>query len=218
MSKVLRLVKHNLRESIIVIAMIVCIVPFTPLGSFRDDVTQRSKDVGHAFTDELEPGMSVTQYFVAKYSDLESIEFVVYYDGDVKDGNLLFELLDSDDNLLFVKEISYCYVENYTYDGVETDLKLKRFHTYKYRITNMDIVENVPKVVYETDRRKDAAPNRSMEFDGKVTEGNLLTRYVWNAPIAWYHVLSVAACIGVVGFTLMKLTKTEKKEKNIEVG
>lgn len=195
----------------ILFLMVMCIIPFWPLGLVREEVQQLSGSESHAWTGAIEPGMTVTQAFQASHGRLLSLEIVLDYDvSQVLEGNLLFEILDAEDNILYQQKIPYDQIDNYAYYPIEMNLKLKRYHIYKYCVTNLDITENMPKAVYTVDEKMHAAPNRQMTFNGETVEGKAMTRYKWNATLRFHNLLAVAACIGVTGFTLIEIAERKK--------
>ncbi|MBR1476801.1 MAG: hypothetical protein IJ608_02425 [Lachnospiraceae bacterium] len=211
MKKICLRIKKNLINSVILFIMFICILMVWPFGVLHQEVEHRSGDYLHAQTMPLEIGDSMEQTFWAYGRRLKTLAFVLDYDNDAVEGNILFEIEDNKGNSVFSKEISYSDIENYVYFEVETDVLLKRFHTYKYRITNFDIMQNAPRVVYTGSRRQNAIPNLHMDFANERTDGNALTLYRWDSALTLMNGLAVIAFIGIVGFVLMDILTGKEK-------
>lgn len=194
--------------------MIFCLLPFWPLGLVREVEEERSGDSGHGVTEEMIPGTGMIQTFRAEHSQLKKLDFVLNYDeSQGREGTILFELLDEKDGIVYQEEIPYSQIDQYTYHTVSLDIELKKHHIYKYCLTNLDITENIPRVVYTVEEQMHAAPNREMTFAGETVDGQSLTRYTWNRPLRYYNVMAVAGLIGCAGFTLTELAG-QKGKKN----
>ena len=202
--KMIEYIKNNKLKSFIFALMLICVLPFWPLGVFRDSIEHRTGNSGHALTAPLKQGERVVQSFKAVRTRLTSIDFVIDFEEDLRSGSVLFEVLDPDNDVIFETVIPYSQIPGYSYCRVDVNLKLKKYRTYSYRITNIDIADNLPVIVYETDEKEDALPNNGMDFGGTAIEGNSLTRYIWDVPIRFYHILAIYACIGTVGFTVIE--------------
>lgn len=190
-------------QKLILTVMAACILPF--FGIVREDTEQRSGDASHILTEALAPGASFSQSFRASYQTLKALDFVVDYDdGSPQNGTLLFELLDAEDHVLHRQEIPYSQIGGYVYHRIELDMRLKRHRLYTYRITNLDITENMPRAVCTTDPSMHALPNRLLTFDGTEMEAKALTRYLWDTPLRLHYVLAFSAFIGLAGFTLVE--------------
>lgn len=200
-------------QKIILAVCLLCLLPFWPLGLVREDVEQRSKDASHQIADPLAPGDSLTQSFRASHGTLKALDFVLECDdGQPKNGTLLFQLTDAGNHVLYSEELPYSQIGGYRYHRVDLNLSLKWQRLYTYRITNLDITENMPRPVYTSDPSMHAAPNRRMTLKGEEIQGAALTRYTWNAPLRLHYVLAIAGFIGTVGFTLTEAAGPGRKQ------
>lgn len=211
----MKMKEKNLAQRIVLVIMILCILPFWPLGMEREFIEQRSGDSGHALSQELMVGDSMAQTFRAAYSHLLTVDFAVDYDREqVLAGNILFELLDKKGNVLYQELIPYNEISAYSYYTIEVNQSLKKYQTYQYRITNVDIESNCPKVVYTAMEEMHAPNNREMTIGQQKIEGQALTRYEWDAPLTYPHVLAIIGCITVIGFFVIALIQEKEGSRS----
>lgn len=201
-------------QGIILFVMIVCMLAVYPGKIVKRDITMRSGDLYYELTPELQPGMSSDQYFVAKQSYVKDIDFAVdTQNAKVKEGTLRFELFDAEENLLYNEEVPYSDVINRTYYSINVEMKLKRNQIYHYRITNIDVTENIPSVVYSTEESMYSEPNCGLYYEGVQQAGEALTRYVWRGALKWNHLLGIWGFIAAVGFFLCEIVASRKMKE-----
>ncbi len=184
-----------------------------PVHPFREVGYDHTGNDGHEITRPLEIGESITQYFRATDNNLIQLEFVVDYDERyVKTGQLKFELLDSGQNVVFAEDLDYGAMPDYKYNGPVINVRLKKGQEYSYRLTNVNITENKPGIVYTSDSESCSLKKGRVEFDGTVTEGEILTKITSNKPLTVENRLALCGCIGMIGFGAYELlNRIEKK-------
>ena len=183
-----------------------------PVHPFREVDSVRSGDEGHVQTEPMEIGESITQYFVARDNNIIQIEFVVSCDDRLlQAGEMLFELLDEEDSVIYTETLDYARMPDYGYGGPVVNVRVRMGRQYAYRLTNLSIEENMPCGVYTTDKTMCCLKKGMMEVGGQQTEGELLTRITTNRPLTAENTLAIWGCIGIVGFGLYEvLTRLEK--------
>lgn len=187
-----------------------------PVHPFREVISVRSGDEGHALTEPIGIGENISQHFKAADNNLIQIEFVVSLDDTLpREGEILFELLDRNGEALYSQNLNYADMRDYTYGGPVVNVRVKRGGQYVYRLTNLNISENQPRGVYTGDRNMYCLKKGVLEVSGQQVQGELLTRVTTNSPLNAANTLAIWGCIGMVGFTLLEcLERVERKRKD----
>lgn len=177
-----------------------------PLCLIRDEEENRSGDSGHYFTEELQTGMSFTQNFRAEESFLGAIDYALSFDATLPlEGKFLFELADSDGKVLYSQEYPFNLTPDYSYCRIEVNQRLKKGEVYQYRLTNLDVAQNFPQVVYTQDAEMHAENNCGMTFNGEAFAGEALSQYTWEVPMDWWKILGYSGFMGIFVFTIYEL-------------
>jgi hypothetical protein len=201
---------------LIIMVMVASMLAVWPIRPFREVGSVRSGDEGHSIAEPLEEGESITQTFKAADNNIIQLEYVFTYDETMpREGELLFELLDKEGNVLYEETVDYGQVPNYSYNGSILNLKLKKGRMYSYRLTNLSVTDNKPCGVYTTDKTMYGIKKGSLNVAGENVEGELLTRITANKPLTAENTLAVWGCIGLVGFSAYELLD-RIQEKNVK--
>jgi hypothetical protein len=201
---------------LIIMVMVASMLVVWPIRPFREVGSVRSGDEGHSIAEPLEEGESITQTFKAADNNIIQLEYVLTYDETMpREGELLFELLDKEGNVLYEETVDYGQVPNYSYNGSILNLKLKKGRMYSYRLTNLSVTDNKPCGVYTTDKTMYGIKKGSLNVAGENVEGELLTRITANKPLTAENTLAVWGCIGLVGFSAYELLD-RIQEKNVK--
>lgn len=200
-------------KALLVLVSVACMLWVGPVHPIREVGADHTGNDGHEITRPLEVNESITQYFRATDNNLIQLEFAVDFDERYpKEGQLRFELLDSEENVLFVGDLDYGAMPDYKYNGPIINVRLKKGREYSYRLTNVDITDNKPCIVYTSDSESCSLKKGRLEFDGMITEGEILTKITSNKPLAVENRLAMCGCIGMIGFGVYEmLNRIEKK-------
>lgn len=197
-------------------AVIACILWVGVIHPFREVEYAYTGNEGHEITRPLEVNESITQYFRATDNNLIQLEFAVDFDERYpKEGQLYFELLDAEGNAVYAEVLDYGQMPDYKYNGPIVNVRLKKGKEYVYRLTNLNVTENMPCAIYTTDEEMCSLKKGKIEFAGEVMEGELITKITANVPLDANHTLAICGCIGMVGFAVYEvLSRIEKGQKN----
>lgn len=201
-----------------ILLIVACMLWVWPIHPFKEVGSVRSGDEGHAFTEPLAVGEALTQSFRATDNNLIQLEFVMDYDAaKSRQGTLYFELLDAKGKVLFAQHLDYGQMPAYKYSGPVINVRLKKGKQYSYRITNLDITENMPRGVYTTQSAAYGLKKGVLYVGGQEVDGELLTRITANKPLPIYDTLAIWGAIGLVGFGGYEVLKamTKRKEESV---
>ncbi len=202
-------------QKVILVLMLMAMAGIWPLCLVRQNAENRSGDFNHSFTEEMQQGMVITQNFRAEESYLKTIDYVLEFDAERPlKGEFRFELLGQDGKVLYSENVPYNLTPKYTYCGVEVKQWLHKGEIYQFRLTNVNVPENFPKLVYSNTEEMHAQNNCGLEMNGQVISGEALTRYTWKVPFDLERILAVWAVTGVVAWSFYEFTK--KKEQSSE--
>lgn len=189
-----------------------CMLWVWPVHPFREVVALRSGDEGHEISKPLGVNESVTQYFKAPDNNLIQLEFVIDFDERYpKSGEVYFELLDSNGNAVFAETMDYGQMPDYKYNGPVINVRMKRGQRYAYRLTNLNVTENMPCVVYTVKDTRYCLKKGMLEIAGEEVSGEFLTRITTNKPLDAGNTLAIWGCIGMVGFLVYELLGSLEK-------
>lgn len=202
-------------KALLVLVIVACMLWVGPVHPIREVGYDHTGNDGHEITRPLEVNESITQYFRATDNNIIQLEFAVDFDERyVKEGQLKLELMDSLGNIVFAETLDYGAMPDYKYSGPLINIRLKKGREYSYRLTNLNITENKPCIVYTSDEEACSLKKGRMEFDGTVIEGEILTKITSNKPLTTENRLALCGCIGLIGFSIYELLN--RIEKNGE--
>ena len=201
-------------KKLLVLLVIACMLWVGPVHPFRRVDYAHTGNEEHEITRPLEVNESITQYFRATDNNLIQLEFAVDFDERYpKEGQLYFELLDFGGNVIYEEVLDYGQMPDYKYNGPIINVRLQKGREYAYRLTNLNVTENMPCGVYTTDSTMCSLRKGRIVFDGKTMDGELLTKITSNKPLAANNVLAIWGCIGMVGFLVYEvLARMEKMQ------
>jgi len=188
-------------KKLLILLVIACMLWVWPVHPFREVESVRSGNEGHEISKPLQVNESAVQYFKAPDNNLIQLEFVVDFDERYpKEGQLYFELLDSKGEAVFAESMDYAQIPDYKYNGPVINVRLKKGRQYAYRITNVNVTENMPCVVYLVKENNYCLKKGSLEISGEAVQGEFLTRITTNKPLDAANTLAIWGCIGMIGF------------------
>lgn len=177
-----------------------------PLCLVRDEVDNRTGDMGHCMTEEMQVGMNFTQTFRAKKNLLGSIDYVFTFDPTLPlEGKFLVEILDEEGRDVYSREYPFNLTPDYSFCSLEVNQRLKKGAVYQLRVTNLDVTQNLPRVVYTEDPGMFADNNGEMTFNGEEIAGQALTRYTWKIPMDWRKILCYSGFMGLFAFVAFEV-------------
>lgn len=196
----------KIAKRLLVLLIVASMLWVWPVHPFREVESVHSGDVGHKLSKPLQVNESAIQYFKAPDNNLIQLEFVVDFDERYpREGQLYFELLDSEGQAVFTETLDYAQIPDYKYYGPVINVRLKRGRQYAYRITNLNVTENQPSVVYLEKEKLFCLKKGSLEVAGEAVWGEFLTRITTNKPLDAANTLAIWGCIGMVGFGLYEV-------------
>ena len=168
-------------------------------------------------TEEMQVGMNFTQTFRAKKSILGSFDYVLTFDPTLPlEGKFLVEILDEEGRDVYSREYPFNLTPDYSYCTLEVNQRLKKGAVYQLRVTNLDVTQNLPRVVYTRDADMFADNNSEMTFHGTKIAGQALTRYTWKVPMNWLKIIcysSFMCLFACAAFEVEELRMAWKKDK-----
>lgn len=201
-------------KRVILCIMIAGMLWVWPIHPFREVGSVRSGDGGHLLTEPLNIGESLVQHFRAADNNIIQIEFVLSCDDTAPQaGELLFELLDRDGNVLLAESMDYAQIQDYSYGGPVVNQRVKRWGQYAYRITNVSVVENPPRGVYTEDPAMTGLKKGTLDAPGRTVGGELLTRITANKALTAENTLAIWGCMGMVIFGVCEVLERYGKRK-----
>lgn len=202
-------------KRLLVLLIAACMLWVWPVHPFKEVGTERSGDDGHVISKPIEVNESIAQSFKATDNNLIQLEFVIDYDERYpKEGQLRFELLDSKGEAVFVETLDYGQMPDYKYNGPIINVRLKKGRQYTYRLTNLNVTENMPCGVYTTHSASYSLKKGTLEIAGETLEGELLTRITANKPLTTGNTLAIWGCVAMVGFGVYELLERREKALN----
>ena len=177
-----------------------------PVHPLREVTTRRSGDEGHLITEPLQIGESLTQYFRMPADNVIQLEFVLTGEEDgFGDGQLLFEFLDPQGNVLQEQLLDCAQLPDYSYTGVVVNLRTRRGAEYAYRLTNVSVAEAAPCGVWVADPAMQVLQKARLVDAQGAHDGELLTRLTTNSPVPLANSMALWGCIALVGFSCIEL-------------
>lgn len=205
----MKLLKRLLVGMVFVGVLGICI-----LHPFKEVSTVSTGNEEHQITGPIGIGENIVQHFRAADDNLIELKFAVDFDERYpKEGKLLFELMDAKGNVLSVEEMDYAQMPDYKYIGAIINLPLDKGKMYAYRLTNVNITENLPCGIYTTDSEMCSLKKGKVEFAGETFEGELITQITSNKPLEADETMMICGCIGMVGFLLYEVLVCLEKRK-----
>ena len=207
--------KSTKLQKLIILIMIAAMIVIWPLCLFRKEVANRSGDSGHALTEEMQVGMTVIQRFRAEEMFLKSVEYVLDFDATLPlEGEFLFELLDEEGKVLHSQTKPFNLTPDYAYCDIQINKYVLKNKIYQFRLTNLNIKENVPRLVCSIEEDMHAENNCGMKWNGQDFDGEALTMYTWTAPLDFQKVLVLYGMIGITGCVLYEFAGILSERKN----
>lgn len=208
--------KSNLVQRLILLVAIVGMLLVWPGCIVRSEVTQTIEHEIYRTTEGMQENTLMTQEFVARESVLSALELVIDYNPELPlEGIFKIEIIDEADAVIYEGLFPYFLVEDYTFYRIQTfDLRLKKGRVYRYRLTNQDITENLPGIVYTLREAENGEDYGQLCLGGAVIEGEAFVRYVWKRPFDVLSILGVWSCLALGGFFLWEFAEKRKRKKN----
>lgn len=201
-------------KRLLVLFIVACMLWVWPVHPFREVESVHSGNEGHEISKPLQVNESAVQYFKAPDNNLIQLEFAVDFDERYpKEGQLYFELLDSKGEAVFAETMDYAQMPDYKYNGPVINVRLKKGRQYAYRITNLNVTENMPCVVYTVKENLYCLKKGSLEIAGEAVQGEFLTRITTNKPLDGANTLAIWGCIGMIGFLAYEVLGRIEKGK-----
>lgn len=205
----------KLLKRLLIALVLVGVLGVWILQPFKEVSSVNTGNEGHQITAPIGINESIVQHFKAVDNNLIELKFAVDFDERYpKEGELLFELIDANGNVLSVEKMDYAQVPDYKYIGAIINLPLDKGEMYAYRITNVDITENLPCAIYTTDPEMCRLKKGEVEFAGGSFAGELLTQITSNKPLETDETMMICGCIGMVGFLLYEVLVCLEKRKS----
>lgn len=209
--------KSSIWQKLVLLLMVAGMLLVWPVCIVRTEYTRTVEHEIYETTDKMATGAVLTQNFYAEESVLWAIDLVIDYDETLPtEGIFRIEIVDENGELQYEGLFPYYLVEDYTFYRILTELHLKKGDTYQYRLTNLDIAENLPRIAYTCKEQEDGRAYQTLMLDNTVIEGESFARYVWKAPYSPLNVLAVWSCLGLGGFFLWELLEQCKKKRNTQ--
>ena len=210
--------KSNLIQRLILLLVIVGMLLIWPVCIVRNEVTQTIEHEIYKTTEGMKTDTLLTQEFIAKESVLSAFDLVIDYNPELStEGIFKIEIIDSEESVVYEGLFPYFLVEDYTFYRILTyDLHLKKGDIYRYRLTNQDITENLPGIVYTVREQETGEGYRQLCLGDAVIEGESFVRYVWKEPLDIVSVLGVWSCLALGGFFLWELAGQCKMKNGIK--
>lgn len=207
----LKLCKVSLMQKIVLFITIFIMALVWPICFFRRAAEERSGDVNHAFTSVIDEDGVIVQEFKPRESYLKAIDFAVTFDESAeRSGSIVFELYNGKGKLLSSQTIDYKEVPDYMYYSVPIERWVWKNQLYYYKLSTVDMIDNLPRGIYTTQEADHVATNVEMKSGETLIEGQSLTRYIWKIPFNYRNVLCIWGGIGAVGFSFYEFLKKEK--------
>lgn len=178
----------------VLIVTLTAMLAIWPFCVILRDTEKRSGDVSHECLEPLEVGESIVQSFQPAAKRIDSLDVVFYYEeGTPRKGEILFELLDEEGQILQQTSLQYEWIPGYRYFNIYVGKKLDTSKIYQYRITNVSVTENLPVLMYTKDPEMYSGVSCGLEVNGEPAEGELLTRYQWKQSLTVRNIIALWA-------------------------
>lgn len=157
--------------------------------------------VAYGQTDGILEGTENSQIFTAQYGYLKqlSIAFSLDDSGE-KTGNIYICLKDETGKILKTADIPIAELSDSSYYDVSMNVRLRKGKQYQIGMEVQECSVNLPRICYTTEESQHAAGNIGLTVNGKVVDGQAVTRYIYGERISVSNILCLwlfLICIGL---------------------
>lgn len=209
--------KRSSVKRLVLLSAVVCMLLVWPFCLVRRDALQTIEHELYHTTEGMKTGSTMTQSFTAVCRVFCGLELVMDFNSELpQEGIFKIELLDGEDEVLYEGLFPYFLVEDYTFYRISLDdIKLKKGAGYKLRLTNQDVTENLPGIVYTT--AEGVGEYEQLVFDGEELAGEAFVRYLWKEPLDWLSILGIWSGIGIAAALVWEgIEQFQNKKKDLE--
>ena len=192
----------------IVIIMAILGICVFPLCLVRKNADICSNLNGAVYENTNYTGNELKQTFVAQTEYLSEIAFDIAFP-DVKPdtGSLIFCIKEEGEHpkVLMETQLSLETVNSLAFTSVSVDKWLKKGKLYSYTIIPHEGTDAAFQAVYTVREEDASAGNQTLYFDGKIIDGQAVTKYVYGFPLNWRNVICLWAFIAMIGLMLINV-------------
>lgn len=152
-------------------------------------------------TEGILEGTENSQTFTAQYGYLKqlSMAFALDESGE-KTGNIYVCLRDESGKTLKTADIPIAELSDSSYYDVPMHVRLRKGKPYRISMEVHDCSVNLPRICYTTEESQHTAGNVGLTVNGKVVDGQAVTRYIYGERISVSNILCLwlfLICIGL---------------------
>lgn len=191
--------KSHIIVWLIILAGMLLIFPVDLIRNERECASGGA--VAYGQTEGILEGTVNSQIFTAQYGYLKqlSIAFSLDDSGE-KTGNIYVRLKDESGKTLKTADVPIAELSDNSYYDVPMHVRLRKGKQYQISVEVHECSANLPRICYTTEESQHTAGNVGLTVNGKVVDGQAVTRYIYGERISVSNMLCLwlfLICIGL---------------------
>lgn len=212
--------KSHIIVWLIILAGMLLIFPANLIRNERECASGGALAYGQ--TEGILEGTENSQIFTAQYSYLKqlSMAFALDESGE-KTGNIYVCLRDESGKTLKTADIPIAELSDSSYYDVPMHVQLRRGKQYRISMEVQECSVNLPRICYTTEESQHTAGNVGLTVNGKVVDGQAVTRYIYGERISVSNMLCLwlfLICIGLAVTEWMDKAGEKQESKAVYAG
>lgn len=209
--------KSHIIVWLIILAGMLLIFPVDLIRNERECASGGA--VAYGQTEGILEGTENSQIFTAQYGYLKqlSIAFSLDESGE-KTGNIYVCLRDESGKTLKTADIPIAELSDSSYYDVPMHVQLRRGKQYRISMEVQECSVNLPRICYTTEESQHTAGNVGLTVNGKVVDGQAVTRYIYGERISVSNMLCLwlfLICIGLAVTEWMDKVGEKQESKTV---
>lgn len=189
---------------------------------FPADLIQNERECasGGAFaygqTEGILEGAESSQIFTAQYGYLKQLSMAFSLDDSgEKTGNISVCLKDETGKTLKTVDIPIAELSDSSYYDIPMNVRLRKGKQYRISMEIHECSANIPRICYTTEESQHTAGNIGLTVNGKVVDGQAVTRYIYGERISVSNMLCLWLFLICIGFAVTEwMDKAGEKQEN----
>lgn len=191
--------KSHIIVWLIILAGMLLIFPVDLIRNERECASGGA--VAYGQTEGILEGAENSQIFTAQYGYLKQLSMAFSLDDSgEKTGNIYICLKDETGKILKTADIPIAELSDSSYYDVPMHVRLRKGKQYRISMEVHDCSVNLPRICYTTEESQHTAGNVGLTVNGKVVDGQAVTRYIYGERISVSNMLCLwlfLICIGL---------------------
>lgn len=175
-----------------------------PVNLIRNEIECASGGAyAYGQTEGILEGVENSQTFTAQYGYLKQFSMAFSLDdSSEKTGNIYVCLKDETGNTLRTADIPIAEISDSSYFDVPMNVRLKKGKQYQVSVEIQGCSANLPRICYTVEESQHTAGNIGLTVNGKVVDGQAVTRYIYGERISVSNILCLWLFLICIGFAV----------------